>query len=176
VKHVQTEATEPITLATTEILMMRIGAACIEITPPLGLPMVGHVRRRGGASFYGRFPLEANILVFVSGEKRIVLSNSDTLGISQPEVDNLRDAVAQATGAQPEAVLLNWSHTHSAPPACPLARRYMRASPTAPSATFPSPALIPKADKNLSTRIAAMVGPRRFRHPANGYWSSAACA
>src|ERR1700682_5469377 len=96
---------------------MRAGAASIGIEPPLGLPMLGFVRRQEGAATYG-LPLEANVLVLEGDEGRVVLCNVDTLGIDAPEVDELRVAVAEAAGASPAGVLLNWNHTHNAPPAC----------------------------------------------------------
>jgi hypothetical protein len=47
--------------------------------------------------------------------RRVALCNVDTIGFDAPEVDELRDAVAAATGAGREGVLLNWNHTHRAP-------------------------------------------------------------
>jgi hypothetical protein len=96
---------------------MRAGAASIGIEPPLGLPMLGFVRRQEGAATYG-LPLEANVLVLEGDEGRVALCNVDTLGIDAPEADELRVAVAEAAGASPAGVLLNWNHTHNAPPAC----------------------------------------------------------
>ena len=95
---------------------MRAGAARINVAPHLGLPMLGFVRAQDGATRYG-LPLEANVLVLESGGERVVLCNVDTLGIDKPEVDELREHVARAAEARPEAVLLNWNHTHKAPPA-----------------------------------------------------------
>jgi neutral ceramidase len=94
---------------------MRAGAAHINLAPHLGLPMLGFVRAQEGATSYG-LPLEANVLVLESEEGRVVLCNVDTLGFDKPEVDALRRDVARAAEARPEAVLLNWNHTHRAPP------------------------------------------------------------
>jgi hypothetical protein len=94
---------------------MLAGAASIDITPALGLPMVGYVRRQDGASRIG-FPLEANVLVLAGAEERVVLANVDNLGMDSPHVDVLRARVAEVAGADPAGVLLNWSHTHCAPP------------------------------------------------------------
>lgn len=100
-----------------QVDLMRAGAASIEITPPLGLPMIGFVRRQEGATLYG-LPLEANVLVLASAAERVVLCNIDTIGIDAPESDELRDEVAEVTGARRAGVLLNWNHTHNAPPPC----------------------------------------------------------
>ena len=94
---------------------MRAGAASVSIAPPLGLPMIGFVRRQEGATDYG-LPLEASAIVLATESERVVLCGVDTLGIATPEVDELRARVAEATGAQPAGVLLNWNHTHNAPP------------------------------------------------------------
>jgi hypothetical protein len=96
---------------------VRAGAATIGIDPPLGLPMLGFVRRQEGATTYG-LPLEANVLVLDGDEGRVALCNVDTLGLDAPEVDELRDAVAEASRSSRAGVLLNWNHTHNAPPAC----------------------------------------------------------
>jgi neutral ceramidase len=95
---------------------MRAGAARADLSPPLNLPMFGFVRRQTGATGYG-LPLEATVLLLEEGE-RVALIGVDTLGIPAPEVDELRGAVAEAAGAPVENVLLNWNHTHNAPPAC----------------------------------------------------------
>src|SRR5581483_11848484 len=93
---------------------MKAGAARISIEPPLGLPMIGFVRMWQSASGHG-LPLEATALV-LEGEARVVLLGVDTLGIQAPEVDRLRERVAEAAATDPLHVLLNWNHTHLAPP------------------------------------------------------------
>jgi neutral ceramidase len=96
---------------------MRAGSATIEIAPPLGLPMIGFVRRQEGATMYG-LPLEANALVLESVDELVVLCNVDTLGFDEPEIGLLRQEIADVTGASSKGILLNWNHTHNAPPAC----------------------------------------------------------
>jgi hypothetical protein len=94
---------------------LHCGAARVSLEPPLGLPMVGFVRQWQMAAGYGS-PLEASALVLESSQTRVVLVGIDTLGIQAPEVDVLRARVAEAIGAPPQNVMLNWSHTHLAPP------------------------------------------------------------
>jgi neutral ceramidase len=92
----------------------RAGAAAIDVDPPLGLPMIGVVRRGEGAE--GRIgTLEVTALAFERGSRRVVLCGVDTVGIQSPEVDSLRDSIAHETGAERAGVLLNWNHTHHAP-------------------------------------------------------------
>jgi hypothetical protein len=94
---------------------MRAGAARVSIEPPLDLPMVGFVRQWQTASGYG-LPLEATALAIESRGTAVVLIGVDTVGIQSPEVDRLRERVGGAIDVPPENVLLNWSHTHLAPP------------------------------------------------------------
>ncbi len=91
------------------------GAAAVGVDPPPGLPMVGFVRRHERARGVGA-PLEVTAVALESNGVRAVVAGVDTLGIQAPEVDVLRDRVAAAAGAAREAVLLNWNHTHCAPP------------------------------------------------------------
>lgn len=91
------------------------GAASLDVRPPLGLPMLGFVRRQSGATGYG-LPLEVTALVIEGDDRRVALIGVDTLGIQSPEVDELRATVAAEIEADPAGVLLSWNHTHCAPP------------------------------------------------------------
>jgi neutral ceramidase len=95
----------------------KAGAAGRAVDPALGLPIGGVVRREGPAA--DRLgSLEVTVMAFELGLQRVILCGVDTLGIQSPEVDVLRDRVAQETGADPAGILLNWNHTHHAPPGC----------------------------------------------------------
>jgi hypothetical protein len=78
--------------------------------------MIGFVRRQEGARGHG-LPLEVTALMLEEEGMRIVLCGVDTLGIPEEEADGLRRRLARAVAADPTGVLLNWNHTHSAPPA-----------------------------------------------------------
>ena len=93
----------------------RAGAASLPLEPPLGLPMVGFIRQPWNANGYG-LPLEVGALAFERDATRVVLCGVDIVGIVQPQIARLIDRVAAATGAAPPGILLNWSHTHLAPP------------------------------------------------------------
>jgi neutral ceramidase len=93
----------------------RAGAAATNVDPPLGLPLVGVVRRSEPAR-ERLGPLEVTAAAFELGSTRVVVCGVDTLAIQSPEVDAIRDRVAAATGATRAGVLLNWNHTHHAPP------------------------------------------------------------
>jgi hypothetical protein len=92
----------------------RAGAASLLLEPPLGLPMMGFIRQRHGATGYG-LPLEVGAIALERDGARVLLCGVDIVGIIRPEVEHLIARVAHATGAAPEGILLNWSHTHLAP-------------------------------------------------------------
>ncbi|MFN8222104.1 MAG: hypothetical protein U0R50_02510 [Gaiellales bacterium] len=90
----------------------RAGAARLPLDPPLDLPLVGFVRQTHDATGYGRFPLEASAVALEAGGCRAVLCGVDVVGIGEPEISPLLRRVAEATGADPAGILLNWNHTH----------------------------------------------------------------
>jgi len=93
----------------------RAGAASLALDPPLGLPMVGFIRQPWNANGYG-LPLEVGAMAFERDGTRVVLCGVDIVGIVEPQIGALIGRVAAATGADPAGILLNWSHTHLAPP------------------------------------------------------------
>lgn len=77
--------------------------------------MVGVVRRTETArSRLGE--LEVSAVAFELGGMRVVLCGVDTLAIQAPEVDDLRERISAATSAPKAGIVLNWNHTHHAPP------------------------------------------------------------
>jgi neutral ceramidase len=94
------------------------GAARLNVDPPLGLPMAGVVMRDQDAQ-HRIGELEVSAVAFQNGSTRVVLCGVDTLAIQSPEVDDLRRRIAEAIDADPAGILLNWNHTHHAPPGSP---------------------------------------------------------
>jgi neutral ceramidase len=95
--------------------LLRAGAAALNVDPPLGLPMVGVVRRVEPAS-ERLGALEVSAMALEHGDSRVVLCGVDTLAIQSPEIDAIRERVVRATGALRAGVLINFGHTHHAPP------------------------------------------------------------
>lgn len=104
------------------------GAAAVSLEPPLGLPMVGFVRRAEPAS-WSVGDLEATALALEADGRRAVVIGVDNCGIQAPEIDVLRERIADAVGAEPAAVLVNFNHTHCAPPGSPWMARLGGAGP-----------------------------------------------
>ena len=95
----------------------KAGAAGVIADPPLGLPMSGVVSRdKPAGDRLG--PLEVTAAAFELGSTWVILCGVDTIAIQSPEVDDLRNAIAGETRADPAGILLNWNHTHHAPPGC----------------------------------------------------------
>lgn len=101
----------------TNDTIFHAGTASRSIDPPLGLPMSGSVQRVSPAT--SRFAaLEVSAVAFASGATRVILCGVDNIGIQGVEADELLGWVAAATGVDPAGIILNWSHTHHAPPGC----------------------------------------------------------
>ncbi|OHD72613.1 MAG: hypothetical protein A2177_02410 [Spirochaetes bacterium RBG_13_68_11] len=93
---------------------LRAGVAEIDISPPLGVQLVGYptvVRNNTGI----HDPLFADCLVLDNGKKRIALITSDLVGFSKDFVARLRAAVQADTGIAGADLLACSSHTHAGP-------------------------------------------------------------
>ena len=93
-------------------MTLRAGFARRDITQPLGTP-----------SSLGLFtavteiwdPLTATAAVLESDGERVALVGLDLCGLLAAPHRSIRDAVASRTGIEADRVVLNVSHTHSAP-------------------------------------------------------------
>src|SRR5215470_601276 len=95
---------------------MRAGICSVDITPPLGLPLRAWAARSARAKA-AHEPLLAQALVVDDG----IGGQAAILAIDLPHVgrgltSTVHQQVQARVGIPPEAVLLNASHTHSAPP------------------------------------------------------------
>jgi neutral ceramidase len=94
---------------------MKVGAAAVEITPPLGLAMDGYEARVGGASGV-HDPLWARALVAEGRDGTgIALVVADMLGIESRLQTQIADEVRETTGIPRERLQLAGTHTHSGP-------------------------------------------------------------
>ena len=90
------------------------GAAQVDITPPINLPMDGYLAREGN-SLGIHDPLMAQVLVLNDGERRVALVTLDTMAVSADFTDPLRAAMAQKLNTVPAAIMICPSHTHCGP-------------------------------------------------------------
>jgi hypothetical protein len=96
-------------------MTLHAGVASVPLTAPIGADMVGYLRRWQPVRGYGE-PLEISALALDDGERRALLVAFDGLGTPGEYGRRIRSAAAAAAGCAPEAVLVNASHTHAAPP------------------------------------------------------------
>ncbi|MCZ7568822.1 MAG: hypothetical protein M5U01_09570 [Ardenticatenaceae bacterium] len=90
------------------------GVARVEITPPLGLPLLHPLRE--GVAVDVESPLTATALVVSDGTRKMVIVACDLIYLRGAYGDGIRARVAEAVGTPTDHVLLNCSHTHAVPP------------------------------------------------------------
>jgi hypothetical protein len=101
--------------------LLTVGAARVEITPPLSIPYLGYAPRH--ALFEGvHDPLFARAVVVDDGERRIAILAADSIGFRRSLLGEERDFTAEVrervreqTGIDPAAVMLAATHAHSTP-------------------------------------------------------------
>ncbi len=91
------------------------GVARIDITPPMPADCMGFVRRAAPATGV-LAPLTATALVLEdSNGRRCVIVAMDLVAIGMAQAERIREMVGEAVSASPDAVFLNYSHTHAGP-------------------------------------------------------------
>jgi neutral ceramidase len=91
---------------------LRAGAATSNITPPLGIRIVGSFAPHPAEHVHDE--LHARCLVLDDGETKIALVVCDLLGLHRSVSIEARRLIEQQTGIPPENVLISATHTHSA--------------------------------------------------------------
>lgn len=92
---------------------LRVGAAAVKITPPLGVPMAGYYHGRGAEGVHD--DLYAKALVLEQGQDRIALVGLDLIRIDYDIVRRAREIVQSTTKVPGDHVLVSASHTHTGP-------------------------------------------------------------
>ena len=90
------------------------GVARRIINPPFGIKTFGFSSREGGVQAI-ESDLTATALVLANGDQKIAIITSDTGWMSLPVITDLRHRVGEAIGTPASYVMINISHTHSAP-------------------------------------------------------------
>lgn len=89
---------------------MKVGFARVDVTPMLGIDLVGYYMVRPADGVLD--PLELSALAIRTGNDTAILFSIDNLGIEIPTYEALRDAVVKATGVNKEAIIISATHTH----------------------------------------------------------------
>lgn len=91
---------------------MQIGLAEVEITPPVGLPLMGNYRDDYAARGV-HDPLRARAMVFRDGEASAALLSVDVCMLDRDNVAAIRQAASGSTGLAADDILVAATHTHS---------------------------------------------------------------
>ena len=102
-------------------MLVNVGSARVDITPPLTIPHLGYVPRQG--KFKGvHDALYARALVFNNGESKSALVSADSIGFNNELLGpgrnftaEVRHRIQQQTGIASNNVMLASTHAHSAP-------------------------------------------------------------
>jgi neutral ceramidase len=89
------------------------GVARADITPAVGIPMVGFAGR--GPSTDARDPLYATCLALQDGDGAALLLQCDLLQLRAETVAEIRRHVTDATGVPASRIMLSCTHTHYGP-------------------------------------------------------------
>ncbi|MCL6505823.1 MAG: hypothetical protein K6T59_02260 [Bryobacteraceae bacterium] len=92
---------------------LRVGAASVKITPPVGVPLAGYYNVRLATGVHDE--LYAKALVLESGGSRAALVACDLIALEQDLVEAARALIEKATGIPGEHVMISATHTHTGP-------------------------------------------------------------
>lgn len=95
--------------------MLKVGAAQVCITPPIGVELVGYgmFLRRRSRSIHD--DLYASALVFDDGNSRVAVVTADVISFGAATVDRIRCLAAEATGIPASHILISCTHSHTSP-------------------------------------------------------------
>lgn len=89
------------------------GYSKINITPPLGISMIGYYIDRFSEGVLDE--LEAVALAFKKGKDTILLIAVDNCELTREKLDPIRQSIQDDTGVEAEKILIHSTHTHTGP-------------------------------------------------------------
>jgi hypothetical protein len=90
---------------------LHAAVAKVDITPPVDVPVVGHVRPTNGV----RDPIRAAVLLLSNEQTRTAIVTLDLISASTEMVAALRDIIALKTETPRDNIMVATSHNHSGP-------------------------------------------------------------
>src|SRR5690348_8008737 len=87
---------------------LRVGAAEVVISPPVGTPMAGYYATRLTTGVHD--DLHAKAIVIASGEERVALVACDLVGIPPEVIEEARGLVQASTGIRAGNVIISATH------------------------------------------------------------------
>lgn len=100
---------------TTGILAddVRIGAAAVKVTPPLGVPLAGYYYERGADGIHD--DLYAKTMLIEKDRIKVAIVECDFASMSKFIADKVRDIVQKSIGIPPTNVMISATHSHTGP-------------------------------------------------------------
>src|SRR4051794_8784117 len=102
--------------------VVQIGAAEIDITPPIGHRMAGYFDERLATGIHD--PLKAKAIVLGQGQEQVALVFCDLVGISLNVSKKARALASQRTGIPVTNILISATHSHTGPLFDDVRRKY----------------------------------------------------
>lgn len=92
--------------------MLKAGAACLDITPPLGTAMPGYFHERRAGAVHD--PLLVRAFALENGGTGVAIAVCDLIGVKRAYLDPAKARIAETTGLTLEQVLIACTHTGAA--------------------------------------------------------------
>ena len=92
---------------------LRIGAAAVKITPPIGTPLAGQYYERGAVSVHD--DLFARAMVIEKGGVKVAIVSCDLVDISTDLVYEARKLALKLTGIPAGNIMIGATHSHTGP-------------------------------------------------------------
>jgi neutral ceramidase len=115
--------------------LLRLGAAELDITPPVGYRMAGYFDERLSTGVHDR--LKAKALVLQQGREQIALVFCDLLGLSLKVSTNARAFASRQTGIPVAHIVISATHSHTGPLFDDVRRDYFHQAAVAAQGTDP---------------------------------------
>jgi len=93
--------------------MLKAGAAQRDITPLLGISLVGYFHDRKAVDV--RDPLYAKAIVLEADGERIAIVLCDLIALEREEIEKARELIESRCGIPPQNVMIACTHTHTGP-------------------------------------------------------------
>jgi neutral ceramidase len=92
---------------------LRVGAAAVRITPPVGMPMAGYFYDRAAEGVHD--DLQAKALVFSLDGAKATMIACDMESIPRPIIEEARRLIEQSTGIAASRIMISATHAHTGP-------------------------------------------------------------
>ncbi len=92
---------------------LKVGFARLDITPPLGVDVVGYFKERIADGILDN--LYVNAIAIEKGKERIMIMCVDSLYVKTPFANKTIKLISERTGLNEDAIFINATHTHTGP-------------------------------------------------------------